>query len=73
VSAAGGRFIAADTRDAGRLRATLGDGADLLVDCACFTAADAAGLLPLARDTTSTVLISSKAVYVDAAGRRSRA
>ncbi len=52
--------------DAGRLRATFGDGADLLVDCACFTAEDAARLLPLARDTASTVLIS-KAVYVDEA------
>ena len=36
-----------------------GDGADLLVDCACFTAEDAAALLPWARDTASTVLISS--------------
>ena len=71
IAAAGGRFIAADRQDAGRLRAAFGDGADLLVDCACFTAEDAAGLLPLARDTASTVLISSKAVYVDAAGRHS--
>ena len=71
IAAAGGRFIAADTRDAGRLRAAFGDGTDLLVDCVCFTAEDAAGLLPLARDTASTVLISSKAVYVDAAGRHS--
>src|SRR5580704_12912463 len=71
VAAAGGRFVAADTRDAGRSRATFGDGADLLVDCVCFTAEDAARLLPLARDTASTVLISSKAVYVDGAGRHS--
>ena len=71
IAAAGGRFIAADTRDAGRLRAAFGDGADLLVDCVCFTAEDAARLLPLARDTASTVLISSKAVYVDTAGRHS--
>ena len=71
IAAAGGRFIPADRQDAGRLRAAFGDGADLLVDCACFTAEDAAGLLPLARDTASTVLISSKAVYVDAAGRHS--
>jgi nucleoside-diphosphate-sugar epimerase len=71
IAAAGGRFVAADTRDAGRSRATFGDGADLLVDCVCFTAEDAARLLPLARDTASTVLISSKAVYVDGAGRHS--
>ena len=38
IAAAGGRFIAADGRDAGRLRAAFGDGADLLVDCVCFTA-----------------------------------
>jgi nucleoside-diphosphate-sugar epimerase len=71
IARAGGRFIAAGTHDAGRLRAAFGDGADLLVDCACFTAQDAAALLPLARDAASTVLISSKAVYVDAAGRHS--
>jgi nucleoside-diphosphate-sugar epimerase len=71
IAAAGGRFVAADARDGGRLPAAFGPGADLLVDCACFSAEDAAGLLPLARDTTSTVLISSKAVYVDGAGRHS--
>lgn len=37
----------------------------------CFTAADARSLLPLAGNATSTVMISSKAVYVDAAGRHS--
>lgn len=47
----------------------LGDGADLLVDCLCYTADDATSLVPLARSCTSTVMISSKAVYVDAAGR----
>ena len=71
IAAAGGRFIAAGTGGAGRLRAAFGDGADLLVDCACFTAEDATRLLPLARDAASTVLISSKAVYVDAAGHHS--
>jgi nucleoside-diphosphate-sugar epimerase len=71
ITAAGGRFAAADAGDAGRLRAVFGDGADLLVDCACFTAEDATRLLPLARAAASTVLISSKAVYVDAAGHHS--
>ncbi len=69
IAASGGRFTAMDRDDAGAMRAMFGDGADLLVDCVCFTAADAAGLLPLARDARSTVMISSKAVYVDAAGR----
>ena len=71
IAASGGRFIAADRAGTGRLRAVFGTGADLLVDCACYTAQDAAGLLPLARDAASTVLISSKAVYVDAAGHHS--
>jgi nucleoside-diphosphate-sugar epimerase len=86
IAATGGRFIAADrdrggrgrpgngqgrADDSGRLRAAFGNGTDLLVDCACYTAQDAARLLPLARDAASTVLISSKAVYVDAAGHHS--
>ena len=71
VASAGGRFVAAERRDAGQLLAALGDGADLLVGCICFTAADAALLLPLARHAASTVMISSKAVYADAAGNHS--
>ncbi|HEY2327701.1 MAG TPA: SDR family oxidoreductase [Gaiellaceae bacterium] len=43
-------------------------GAELIVDCICFTAADAARLVELARDAESTVMVSSKAVYVDDAG-----
>lgn len=69
LAAAGARFVAADHGDPAQLRAALGDGADLLVDCACYTAADATLLLPLAADCASTVMISAKAVYVDAAGR----
>jgi nucleoside-diphosphate-sugar epimerase len=68
VAAAGGRFVAADRADPAALAAALGGGADLLVDCICYTARDAATLLPLAADAASTVMVSSKAVYVDAAG-----
>lgn len=68
IAAAGGTFIAADRDDSDQLAAALGNGADLLVDCICFTAADAARLLPLARQADSTVMISTKAVYVDSAG-----
>lgn len=50
------------------LSTAMGGGVDLLVDCICYTSADATTLLPLARDATSTVMISSKAVYVDASG-----
>src|ERR1700741_3637915 len=63
VAAAGGRFVAAES-----LAAALGGGADLLVDCLCFNAAHARSLLGLLADVGSTVMISTKAVYVDAAG-----
>jgi nucleoside-diphosphate-sugar epimerase len=71
VAAAGGTFLAAVRDDGRHLALAFGDGADLLVDCICFTAADATRVLPLARDAGSTVMISSKAVYVDSAGRHS--
>src|SRR5581483_12236136 len=63
LAQAGARFIPADRADAAALGRALGEGADLLVDCICFTAADARLLLPLAAQATSTALISSKAVY----------
>ena len=68
LAAAGATFTPVDRRDAAGIVAAVGDGTDLLVDCACFTAADAALLLPLVPHTGSTVMISSKAVYVDGAG-----
>jgi nucleoside-diphosphate-sugar epimerase len=71
ISAAGGTFIAADRGDPGQLLAAFGDGADLLVDCICYTAEEARALLPLLREAGSTVMISSKAVYVDDAGNHS--
>ena len=69
IAAAGGMFTAADRADARRLAEVLGDGADLLVDCLCYGGGDATALLPLARQAASTVMISGKAVYADAAGR----
>ncbi|WP_236808849.1 reductase [Amycolatopsis albispora] len=63
LAAAGVRFHQAGRGD------PLGTGVDLLVDCTCFTAAHAEALLPLARHATSTVMISSKAVYRDDEGR----
>ncbi len=71
LAADGARFTAADRRDPEQLRAAFGTGADLLVDCACYTAADARLLLPLAQASGSAVMISSKAVYVDDQGRHS--
>lgn len=71
IADAGGRFVAADRDSPDQLIAAVGDGADLLVDCICYTAEDATRLLPLARNSTSTVMISSKAVYVDGRGHHS--
>ena len=71
VASAGGRFAGVDRADLDRLTTLVGDGVDLLVDCLCFTAADAAQLLRLATHAGSTVMISSKAVYVDDAGNHS--
>ncbi len=71
IAASGGMLIRAERDDPAQLLAALGDGVDLLVDCICFTAADATGLLPLAHNAGSTVMISSKAVYVDSSGHHS--
>ncbi len=64
----GARFAAADRTEPAELASAVGAGADLLVDCLCFTAAHARDLLPLLTDVGSAVMISTKAVYVDAAG-----
>jgi nucleoside-diphosphate-sugar epimerase len=71
LAAAGARFVASDRGDAAQLADAVGEEADLLVDCACFTTDDATRLLPFAREAGSTVMISSKAVYVDADGNHS--
>jgi nucleoside-diphosphate-sugar epimerase len=69
IATAGGRFVAADRHDSRQLASVYGDGADLLVDCVCYTAEHARRLLPFARESAATVMLSSKAVYVDDAGR----
>lgn len=71
LAAAGARFEAGDRADEEHLRAAFGGGADLLVDCVCYTAHHARQLLPFAHAAGSTVMISSKAVYVDADGNHS--
>lgn len=71
IAAAGGTFVTADRHDPEQMVVAMGDGADLLVDCICYTAAAATDLLPLVRNAGSTVMISSKAVYVDGSGRHS--
>lgn len=67
----GARFVRADRNDPAALAALLGQGADLVVDGACYTAAHATDLLPFLANVSSAVMISSKAVYVDELGRHS--
>ena len=55
--------------DTGALRAALGDGVDVLVDCIAFERAQAEQLLSLGALVRSLVVISSAAVYADARGR----
>ena len=71
LTATGARFVPGDRHDPATLPAVLAAGADLVVDCACYTAAHARSLLTYLGGVTSTVMISSKAVYVDADGRHS--
>jgi nucleoside-diphosphate-sugar epimerase len=68
LASAGATFVATDAREAERMPRLVGDGGDLLVDCLCFTADDARRLLPLLPHFRSSVMVSSKAVYVDGAG-----
>ncbi|MFF5083574.1 NAD-dependent epimerase/dehydratase family protein [Actinoplanes sp. NPDC000266] len=68
LEAAGVRFRAVDRDDAAGLAAAVGGGLDFLLDCVCFTGAQARLLLPLLGDVGSAAMISSKAVYVDADG-----
>jgi nucleoside-diphosphate-sugar epimerase len=67
--AAGGEFVIADRTDTGSLATVVADGADLLVDCVCYTAAEALQLSAVLEGVSCAVMISSKAVYVDTAGR----
>jgi nucleoside-diphosphate-sugar epimerase len=71
LPALGARFVRADRHNPATIPEVLAGGADLLVDCACYTPAHAVDLLPFLGDVTSTVMISSKAVYVDSQGRHS--
>lgn len=68
LTAAGARFITSDRHDLADLARAIGPGAELVIDAACYTAAHAATLLPLLADVDSTVMLSSKAVYVDEVG-----
>jgi NAD(P)-dependent dehydrogenase (short-subunit alcohol dehydrogenase family) len=62
LTTAGATFLSSDRGESGQLAAALGGGADRLVDCLCFTGADARQLLPLLSSATSVVMISSSSV-----------
>jgi nucleoside-diphosphate-sugar epimerase len=65
----GVRFFAMDRHDDAAVGRIVGNGTDFLVDALCYTSADARQLIPLLRNVTSVVMLSSKAVYVDENGR----
>lgn len=67
----GVQFRAVERADREAIAAAVGRGVDLLLDCVCFTAADAKTVLPLLPLVGSPVMISSKAVYMDVEGRHS--
>ncbi|WP_027479037.1 NAD-dependent epimerase/dehydratase family protein [Gryllotalpicola ginsengisoli] len=66
---AGLSFLASDRTDAADLRRAIGGGADLVVDCLCFTEDDARLVLPVLAEADAAVMLSTKAVYVDEFGR----
>ncbi|GAA4157177.1 NAD(P)H-binding protein [Gryllotalpicola daejeonensis] len=68
AEASGFTFVNSDRGDARALRAVIGDGAELIVDCLAFTEADALTVAPFLADADASVMISSKAVYVDEFG-----
>jgi nucleoside-diphosphate-sugar epimerase len=65
----GVRFICSDRHDAAQLDRVLAAGADVVVDCLCYTAEHARQLLAHRGSFGSAVVLSSKAVYVDDHGR----
>jgi nucleoside-diphosphate-sugar epimerase len=68
---AGMTFARSDRTDPAELAACLDAGADVVVDCVCYTSVQARQLLEHRAAFGSAVVLSSKAVYVDALGRHS--
>ena len=65
----GVRFVRSDRHDPAALGRVLAAGADVVVDCLCYTAEHAKQLLAHRESFGSAVVLSSKAVYVDDHGR----
>ena len=68
LTRAGARYMVSGREQPDELNSAVGSGVDLLVDCLCFSAAHARQLLPVLGDVGAMVMMSSKAVYVDADG-----
>jgi nucleoside-diphosphate-sugar epimerase len=69
LRAAGVTFARSDRYESLELNQVIGTGADLIVDCLCYTAAHARQLLAYRADVGSVIMLSSRAVYVDDQGR----
>jgi nucleoside-diphosphate-sugar epimerase len=67
----GVQFARSDRHDPAQLDRVLAAGADVIVDCVCYTAGHAKQLLAHRGSFGSAVVLSSKAVYVDDHGRHS--
>jgi nucleoside-diphosphate-sugar epimerase len=65
----GVRFACSNRYDVAQLDRVLAAGADVIVDCLCYTAEHARQLLTHRESFGSAVVLSSKAVYVDDQGR----
>ncbi len=68
--AAGVRFHSLERCDVRAIERLIGEGVELLVDLLAYRAADLRAPLPAMASVASSGLISSRAVYVDPAGRR---
>ncbi|MFF1635722.1 NAD-dependent epimerase/dehydratase family protein [Leifsonia sp. NPDC058248] len=69
LTAAGVRFHAVDRSNSSAVGGIIGGGADVLVDVVAYSAKDIQGLLPAMTSVGNTVVLSSRAVYIDADGR----
>ncbi|WP_380176889.1 NAD-dependent epimerase/dehydratase family protein [Kineococcus sp. DHX-1] len=67
----GVEYLRSDRDDPAQVRAALGPGADVVVDVVAYTAAHARSVVAASSGLGSVVVVSSKAVYVDALGRHS--
>lgn len=69
LTALGVTQVQVDRTEPAALADAVPDDTDLLVDCVCFTPADARQLVALGERVGAMVVLSTLSVYVDAAGR----